>query len=226
MTKWLAFLSFIALTIILFLGDPPVLLRIFGDTDALVTLLSAILGFGGVIVALIYNATAERNRDKALRKQQKQALAAALAGEIDATRQKLQLQEWSIGVPLAFGGRKPPTELKVVASLPEAVVFKANAEHLGLLGHVLAMEVARFYAHGQIIEKWLELYQALNFKNDQWFREITEHVLRTIQRQKERAEQLLPALVHLARTGAPPSDLRETPLDDLVDLRLSNAPTE
>jgi hypothetical protein len=143
------------------------------DATAIATMVSAAVGFGGVVVAtragfqhLIASQEAQAQRDREAREFQSEAseklrareraeetrvLASALLGEMSAARTRVQNVRAFLAMQAAvyksFGDTVSPEPVDVHRSWPtfDPIVFQANISKLGLLGPSTAGDVVEVY---------------------------------------------------------------------------------
>lgn len=113
-------------------------------------------GFGALICGALFNARLNRNRDRALRKEEAISLAAALYGEIVLLRlEAAHVARW------VSHGRVRDKELKPhdleALSLSEPMLYKAIATKIGLLDTDLVVAITEFHKNFQEVRTWLPL---------------------------------------------------------------------
>lgn len=123
--------------------------------------IAALLGFGGLMVAALWNFRLNRRRDAALREEEMKSVAAALYGEIRLLRVRAaEIARAVANVHIAQGvdarhAIKFDKHFVEVHALPEAILYKALAPKFGLLPSDLLISISSFYENIYAIRLWL-----------------------------------------------------------------------
>jgi hypothetical protein len=109
--------------------------------DAIATSIAAILGFGGIILIIRSNANLAFRERQQIRRQEHQSLVAALHGELDVMRFRLETR---LG---ALEDSQEPEELVAPLEAGPHPVFDACLSKLGLLEKKTISELVYAYFH-------------------------------------------------------------------------------
>lgn len=120
---------------------------LYVEIKALQTLIGGLVGFGGLIAAVLISASKQRERDKEIRVEDTRALARALRIEIVNVRAILGVQRNTFRELLKTGETFQADEASsLFLVLPPSDVFERNTEKVGFLSDKIAEQVFHFYS--------------------------------------------------------------------------------
>lgn len=125
------------------------------------TAIGAVLGFGGLMTAALFNSRLNRKRDERLRNEEIVSITSALYAEIVLQRRSLARMANSVGHRYKAHGlghhRGPAYDAHFIADVmpPPQRLYPALAGKVGMLPSVLAIEVVRFFSRLEDAQTWL-----------------------------------------------------------------------
>jgi hypothetical protein len=144
------------------------------------TLIGALVGFGGVIVTLVYNAKVARDTDSLTRKREIESLCVAVQQELLEYKKALNEQ---IDALHGMESSGPPSDEQLIElhALIFRQVFDANIQRLGQLGPEQVRDTLQAYNRQQSLVLSLKAYsqsyrdhKAIHIKSDR-MQEVVEH---------------------------------------------------
>jgi hypothetical protein len=119
--------------------------------------IAALLGFGGLIGAALFNFWLNRRRDARLRREEMISVASALYGEILLLRDELaQLARAVANYEINGRALRDVDQFSYAPSIP--LLYPALAPKLGLLPSELLLGITKFYANVEGARRGLETY--------------------------------------------------------------------
>lgn len=106
--------------------------------------LGSFLGLFAILLGALFNAWLNRRRDDRLREEERRTLAAALRAEILTFRSKIQARAGTIKKFAMIKDHE--FRFCDLPGFRDPIVFRANADRIGLLGSATADRVVTFYA--------------------------------------------------------------------------------
>jgi hypothetical protein len=157
--------------------------------------IAALLAFGALMAAALWNFRLNRRRDSQLRSEEAASVAAALYGEIlllreDAARLARFLAK------IDRDGREVSSDFVDAYTLPEAALYKGLAPKIGLLESNLVVAITQFHRNIHEANTWLPRMM------EKQGRGFSYSVLHVLEPARDAVKDIVPALRQIERLAS------------------------